>query len=616
MPQLIGHSLALTRIGGLADPSNTLHYDFLLNSSTAITGATKRGPNLTFTRTGNAMSFDSSGNLVYAPHQICRNTILGELSGEPLPAGWSDGFVANGTGKTFEDKGDYFEMTIVCTNNRPAILASVTVLDATVYTIGCHIVSIDYTSGNPGVMAAVNTSGTDASISDSDFTTEGWYAAGILMGDASVNINLGLGTGGPSVGTVVQSRPFIVKGLLPGVSVGSATKLSGPPLGRWIGTTNSNFPFYDQPRFAHDPADSNAQFGLLMEEARTNKCLQSEDLETTWTNPGANTTITANAAVAPDGNTTAEDVKHGDSAETIQQTITITDNTVVAISAYVKQGTTGSHDFVKMEWMDNSDSDNGFEAWFDLSTGNVGTAQVSGTGSYTANSATMTDVGNSWFRISAVGQIVTGQTDGRIEIINTTADAVDTAEATNSVFWWGLQVEEGTFPTSYIPTTTASVTRATDVPPTTTDVSGVNASNLSIFAQAIIPTVSAQERSLFTVDDGGTTDVIRLYMDAAENINFETVNSGDTNGASDGAATIAVNTVFKTMGTAEDDSVIGYVDGTASTEDTSAGIPVTDAATTIRIGGNSGSTVLNGYMQTAKMWNVTKPVAFSEAETT
>lgn len=203
--------------------------------------------------------------------------------------------------------------------------------------------------------------------------------------------------------------------------------------------------------------------GFLIEEARTNVALQSEDLETTWTIPGANTTITANAGTAVDGNDTAEDVLHDDNAETIQQTITATDNTVYTICANVKQGSTGSHDFVKIAWLDESDGANGFEAWFDISDGTVGTAQADGTGSYTSGSASIIDLSGGWYRVCAAGQIVSGQTDARFEIINTTADAVDTAEATNSVFWWGLSAEIGAFGLSYSATTTSEAVRAADI---------------------------------------------------------------------------------------------------------------------------------------------------------
>lgn len=273
----------------------------------------------------------------------------------------------------------------------------------------------------------------------------------------------------------------------------------------------------NEARFDYNPSTL-TPLGLLIEGARTNITLQSEVLTTTWTIPGANTTITTNAGVAPDGATTAEDVLHDDNAETIQQAITVTDNMAYAISAFVKQGSTGAHDFVKMSWIDDSAGTNGFEAWFDVSDCTIGTAQAEGTGSYTASTARTQALPNGWCRIEAVGQIVSGQTDARFEISNTTADAVDTAEATNSIFWWGLVAEAsglstaGAFASSYIVTTTAAVTRATDVAtmpsePWFNESSGTFVLEYTPPAGAINP-----GWPLMAVNDGATTtEEIYLY---------------------------------------------------------------------------------------------------------
>ncbi len=613
MPQLIGHSLALTRIGGLSDPSNTYHYDFLLNSSTAITAATKRGPNLTKTIASNAMSHDSSGNLAYAPHQMLENANWGARTGD-LPSGWT--WPVETGAVSWTDIGTYSQGVFTGTTQRQILRNTVVVLASETYTLVGYITESAITAGNEIILDAVSTSGTDGDITHADWVAlggvAGWYAVGFTMGaaDTLVSINVGLGISGNATGSVTISRPGIVKGLLPGVGVNVPAKVD-EPLGRWIGTDDGDEPLYDQPRFAHDPADSNAKLGLLMEEARTNLQIQSE----TFNNIAWNKTrsvINADATTAPDGNTSADRLI--DDEVTGINTVHVNDNVIVATSTVYTVSIFMKADQLSFGYIQlvNFTTPVTSEVYFNLSTGAVGTTDAG------FDSVGIIDVGNGWYRCWGSFTTDGADTTGAIQygVADGDNDAVVDRDGTSSIFIWGVQIELGTPLTSYIPTTTASVTRATDVPPTTTDVSGVNASNISIFAQAVIPTVSAQERSLFTIDDGGTTDVIRLYMDAAENVNFETVNSGDTDGASDGAATIAANTVFKAMGTAEDDSVIGYVDGTGSTEDTSAGIPVTDAATTIRIGGNSGSTVLNGYMQTAKMWNVTKPAAFAEAETT
>lgn len=612
------------RRGGIIGATRelTLDYDYLLDSGATIAQSVNIGPVPTFTRASNAMSFDSAGNLAFAPHQLLENSNWGTRTGD-VPSGWA---WQNETGAiTWTDIGTYSEGLFSGTAQRQRLRNSVETLAARIHTAIVFIQDSSITSGNNVILQVVGTGGTDCDITDADWDSlggvAGWYACAFEQGAADTNfsIDIGLGVQGNATGSVTINRPTIVIGNLTGAALNTPVLLSGEPLGRWIGTDDGDEPLYDQPRFVHDPAASDAQLGLLMEEARTNLCLQSSDFTTTWVNINTDEPTTNNTDIF--GTTTADEIAATSTADqqfAIHQSFTgLTANTATAVAVYIKGGTNAT--FVQLAWDSDGGGSDGCFCNFQLtSAGTKGTVTAMTAG--TATFASIDLIVEGFYRCVVVGNIITG-TVGRFTI--NIIDRIDAVkfEAANladndSLIANAADVQVGAFMTSHIPTTTATVTRATDVPPTTTDVGGVNASNLSIFAQAIIPTVSAQERSLFTIDDGGTTDVIRLYMDAAENVNFETVNSGDTNGASDGAATIAANTVFKGMGTAEDDSVIGYVDGTASTEDTTAGIPVTDAATTIRIGGNSGSTVLNGYMQTAKMWNATKPSAFAVTETT
>lgn len=366
----------------------------------------------------------------------------------------------------------------------------------------------------------------------------------------------------------------------------------------------------DAPRFDHDPVAGAAR-GLLIEEERENVCLQSEDLETTWTIPGANTTITANAGVAPDGATTADDVLHGDTAETIQQTITITATTFYTISAFVKQGTTGAHDFVKIAWIDDSAGANGFEAWFNISAGTVGTAQATGTGSYTAGSATIADVGNGWFRISARGRITGGQIDARLEISNTTADAVDTAEATNSVLWWGLQAEIGQFASSYIPVTTAAVTRSIDIC-STTGMDWFNATKGTFFVSfdARNGLTSNSFPHAFSVDDGTFDERYAIWHASGGKIEGGITSGGSLAGRTTPDVTVVLGTpakaAFTYSGTAD---MIGVTNAVLSVQDTSYVLAV--APTTLRLGNSSEAhRTLNGHIAAIKYWNIRKSDAF------
>ncbi len=594
--------------------SRTLAYDFLLDSASTIAQAVLQGPIPDFTAAGNRMSFDSVGNLVFAPHQLLENANLSDPTGE-APSGWSVTNEGAGNSVVWTDGGRYFSGVFTCGSaGRVSILNSITVLASTTYTAFAFIENSAITAGDDLLLRASGTSGTDGDITDADWDAlggvAGWYAVGFTMGaDVAVSLQIGCGISiGDTVGASTISRPGVVKGLLPGVGVNVPAKLSGEPLGRWVGTDDGDEPLYDQPRYAHDPADSDAQLGMLMEEARTNLCLQADDLETTWTNPGANTTITANAGTAATGNATADDVLHGDAAETLQQTITVTDNTVVTISGVVQQGATGAHDWVKMEWMDNSDGDNGFEFWADLSTGNVGTAQASGTGSYTASSVFMTDIGGGRYRIGATGQIVTGQTDGRLEIINTTADAVDTAEATNSVFWSSLQVEESASVTSIIPTTTASVTRAKDVN-STTDETWYNFLVGTFYAQFshLVPTSSTDEGTVFDIrGQGAGSDRHRITIDySVPNADFRRNTAGDDFTVSGG--TITANTTHRVALASIQDDAAAYANGvsigTNSTID-----PADEASWKLGIGMESGEILhLNGYLQAIEYYDTRLP---------
>ena len=363
----------------------------------------------------------------------------------------------------------------------------------------------------------------------------------------------------------------------------------------------------DLPVYGHDPANANVQRGLLLQPARTNGILQSENLAATWTVTRCSDLQAQ--GTAPDGENTANRLTIDSSSEAThfirQVGATLVDNTVYTASVFLK--------YVDLQWirlrMINK-SGSSANHYFDIQNG------VKGSMTGTAIDGGIIDVGDGWLRCWTSSDSLTGASTHYMYVYLAQAnlDPTWTGDGTSNMLMWGFDREAGAGPTSYIATTTGAVTRAKDIC-STTNVDALNASNGMVFVQGLIPALDVQERSLVTIDDGGTTDVKRLYMDAAENINFETVNSGDTDGASDGAATIALDTVFKAAGIYEDDSVTGFVDGTASTEDTTAAIPVTDAATTLRIGDNSATTEFNGYIQKVKIYDVTKPATFGVSET-
>jgi hypothetical protein len=176
--------------------------------------------------------------------------------------------------------------------------------------------------------------------------------------------------------------------------------------------------------------------GLLIEEARTNHLLWSEDISNAiWT--GSNVSFGYNLAVAPDGTTTADEIAFpaivgaGDFGLFQQQAVT--GNTSVKTgSIYLKAKTAG--DVGKKIWLYFDDGSFKDLVAYTL-TADWGRAATAG----------LTATTNPQFKIGVLGTSFGGQAQGAV-----------------NVHVWGAQCEAGAFASSYIKTTTAAVTRAAD----------------------------------------------------------------------------------------------------------------------------------------------------------
>lgn len=194
--------------------------------------------------------------------------------------------------------------------------------------------------------------------------------------------------------------------------------------------------------------------GYLAEGARTNLCLRSEDFGTTWTT--SNVTVSTNQTTAPDGTATADAILESATTSThlINQSITISATTTYSASCFVK-GLNRTWCAVEMIGVDAA----GRFAYFNLSgSGAVGT--TSGT-----TSTRITAYPNGWYLCTIVAASGTGAGTGAIRVYSASADNTATflGNTSNGLYVWGAQLEAGSFASSYIPTTTASVTRNADV---------------------------------------------------------------------------------------------------------------------------------------------------------
>jgi hypothetical protein len=243
-----------------------------------------------------------------------------------------------------------------------------------------------------------------------------------------------------------------------GILVWGAQVEPGATTNTYTKTTNS---YKAIPRLTHDRNGN--RLGLLIEESVTNGLLQSELYTTTWQSSAVS--ITANATTSPSGlNNASKLTETATTAHVIYQDVTRTN---VVFSAYMKKAEriAASLKF----WITGN---NWLLCTFNLDAG-TSTAVFTGTGStFTSTGSGMENVGNGWYRCWIRATVPSNTSVQHSVAINSTPTPTRradnggedyTAVTGNGLFIWGLQSEGfNRNPSSYIPTTTAAVTRNED----------------------------------------------------------------------------------------------------------------------------------------------------------
>jgi hypothetical protein len=304
----------------------------------------------------------------------------------------------------------------------------------------------------------------------------------------------------------------------------------------------------DEARFDHDPVTGES-LGLLIEESRTNLLLRSEEFDdASWTK-GANTIVTANYAVAPNGTTTADRFEMINAAGTfISGSATVVSGLTYTFSVYAR-ATAATSTF---------DMQLGANVAFPVLTAQWQRYSLS----FTATGSSLTaTIGNG-------------------------PDAAD-------FLAWGAQLEVGSFPTSYIPTSASAVTRQPD----NAQITGTNftdwynASDGTIFTVSRLHSVtSTQNFTEIQIDDGTQSNRIFHYIAQSDaKAKFQ----------SWGSDTLTPNTVipgidFKHSSSYNSQSYITCLDGQLSSEgNTGTQVSLTEA----HLGYNHSNNYLNGHLK-------------------
>lgn len=343
----------------------------------------------------------------------------------------------------------------------------------------------------------------------------------------------------------------------------------------------------DIPRIEYD-ANGNV-LGLLVEEARVNLFPNSEAIDVTLNSQQqvsvSDVSITEGVYQGTWRNIT-EDTSTNQHRLVSGGSINITPNVSYTFSALVKR-TSGLRD-VQFTLFNSGDSVVGN---FSLSNE---TATTESTGSATAQSADIENLGNGVYLVSVTGIVSTTATSC-FELVRLTDDGTETytGDGTSSVAITAMQLEQGSFKTSYIPTSGSTATRAADVASITTSEFGYNEKLIGTFVVEWIAPSDRDGRALSITSILGTAnrfgDVLGTYVG-----NDVDIYSNHTAGDLYGNAPYnigSVNKVAFTMG--ENDSASCANGGTVKT-DTATGTPVSAAYINF---GAYGGVYLNSHIK-------------------
>jgi hypothetical protein len=295
---------------------------------------------------------------------------------------------------------------------------------------------------------------------------------------------------------------------------------------------------------------------ILLEPQRTNLATYSEQFDNAdWSK--INSSITANADISPDGYTNADRI-YDDAASgqhRVGKNISVVSATTYTFSVFAKKG---SLRYCYLLTTAGGASD---RYYFDLQDGVSITA-----------GGKIEDYGSGWYRISAqVTAAATGNELFAFNLTNSSSSPNYLGTGTGYHMIYGYQVEAGNYQTSYIPTTSASVTRNQDVCDKTSATALIGQTEGTVLIDIDLK-LNNRNQTLWSLSDGASTS------------NFILVYHTDVNTLSARIRTVGVDQINITTATLpqgryklamayKENDVAFYVNGSLIGTDNSCAVP-------------------------------------------
>ena len=329
---------------------------------------------------------------------------------------------------------------------------------------------------------------------------------------------------------------------------------------------------------------------LLLEGAGTNLLLQSEDFSTTWT---LNAATIGSTITAPDGTNTAQKIEEDNTtAEHLvgQPSSGGATTSAVCFSVFAKAAER-TKIRIAFSGLANWNGGGGAAVIFDLASGTA-----------TTNNSTPTAFGivpypNGWYRCFIVGTPSISLTPNVALFLYTTSS--NYAGTTGSgAYIWGAQLEESSYPTSYIQTTGSTATRAADV--STSAATFGNSWYEQSEGTFFVRTQAQNDSVIIVADDGGFSNrKPQLAVGAASAMETAYVASNSVVASLSNSNT--ANTVFNGAVVYKVDDYAAVINGGTVISDTAGALP--SNCTALRIGAFfNGGNPMDGTLRRLTYW--------------
>jgi hypothetical protein len=175
-------------------------------------------------------------------------------------------------------------------------------------------------------------------------------------------------------------------------------------------------------------------------------------------------------------------------------------------------------------------------------------------------------------------------------------DATQTPTPAQTFHAWGAQCEAGAFPTSYIPTTSATVTRAADVAVMPANVSWYAPPPGTIFVETLQQALMSKAAAVVALANGAAGPHTGINVSGANTVNI----FDNTGGLNLSIGAVPVATPYKVALAFANGSQRASLNGAAIVSAATA--TITTGVTLLAIGGDGIGSQMNSYIRRVQFW--------------